>query len=263
MNTLEWESLAPLLPLALLPACQLAAAWSKRQLVRAFGWWGVPLTTGWIGVPVHELSHVLAAYLLGRKVLRVHWFAPDRDNGSLGSVEWQPGTGPLAWLALLVVGVAPLVGGTLCLRGMLAGIALAVRRPLPDPPTAVDWQAWQSAGDALANWALAATATVWARPDPLAWLAVVAWWALISVASHLSPSHSDLRGAWRGGLLVAAALALAMIGCQLTGWDWRHPGLGAAVQLTWWLAPGLVLAMAGSLGMGAIATVLGLLRRRG
>ncbi len=257
------ESLAPLLPWLLLPLTQLAAAWSKGQVVRALGWWGVPLTTGWIGVPVHELSHVLAARLLGRKVVRVRWFAPDAETGNLGSVEWQPGSGPLAWLAMLTVGFAPLLGGALVLRAMLHGASWAVGLPLPGPPASADWLAWRQAVLALADWAKLATLAVWRRPDPLAWSAVAAWWAMASVAAHLTPSSADLRGAWRGGLAVAVAMTLAVAGCELADIRWQDLAMRTAVGLGWLVAPGLLVAIPAGLAVGSGATVLGWVRKAG
>ncbi len=253
--------LAPWLCLALLlPLTQLLAAWSKRQVVRALGWWGVPLTTGWLGVPVHEASHLLAAKLLGREVVRVRWFAPDADSGSLGGVEWRPGQGPLAWLAILTVGVAPLAGGTLALRGLLLGAALATDLPVPAMPQGADGAAWQAAGLALLHWAQAATAALWSRQDPLAWSAVLGWWAVVSVAAHLTPSRPDLQGAWRGALLVAALVAVAVAGLQAAQIPWQDPVMHAVRATTWWLAPGLLLALPATVTVGLTATLLARLR---
>ncbi len=205
------RKLAPtLLPLLLLPLTQLLAEWSKGQVVRALGWWGVPLTTGWLGVPLHEASHVVAAKLLGRTVVRVRWFAPDADTGTLGAVEWQPGTGPLAWLAVLAVGVAPLVAGTLALRGLLQLVAYTMDLPLPSAPLATDLHGWLAATLALGRWALTLTHTVWMRHDALAWLAPLGWWTVASVAAHLTPSRADLRGVWRGVLLLAVPATLTV-----------------------------------------------------
>ncbi len=261
MKLSQLLDLTPLLPLLLLPLTQLVAAWSKGQVVRALGWWGVPLTTGWIGVPVHELSHVLAARLLGRQVLRVQWFAPDAESGNLGAVHWHPGSGPLAWLAVFAVGIAPLLGGALCLRALLEGAAWAAGLALPEAPASSDWQNWQASAIALVNWAAAATLALWRRPDPLAWSAVAGWWAVVSVAAHLSPSTSDLRGAGRGALMVAAMALLAVSGCEMAEIRWQAPLARAAVGLAWLLAPGLLLAIPAGLAVGSAATFVGWLRR--
>lgn len=262
MKLSQLLDLTPLLPLLLLPLTQLVAAWSKRRVLRALGWWGVPLTTGWIGVPVHELSHVLAARLLGRQVDRVQWFAPDQESGQLGAVHWQPGSGPLAWLAVFAVGFAPLLGGALCLRAVLEGAAWALGSPVPQAPVSSDWPAWRSSGIALASWAAAATTSVWRRPDPLAWSAVAAWWTVVSIAAHLSPSSSDLRGTWRGALLLAATALVAVMGCELAGIAWQPALIRAGLALAWLLAPGLLLAIPAGLALGSAATVVAWLRRR-
>lgn len=262
MTLSQLLDLTPLLPLLLLPLTQLVAAWSKRRVLQAFGWWGVPLTTGWIGVPVHELSHVLAARLLGRQVDRVQWFAPDAESGNLGAVHWQPGSGPLAWLAVFAVGFAPLLGGALCLRALLEGAAWALGLPLPQAPASSDWPAWHSSGVALASWAAAATTSVWRRADPLAWSAVAGWWTVVSIAAHLSPSSSDLRGTWRGALLLAATALVAVMGCELAEIAWQPALIRAGLALAWLLAPGLLLAIPAGLALGAAATVVSWLRPR-
>lgn len=240
--------------------CQWAAAWSKAQVVRALGWWGVPLTTGWIGVPIHELSHVLAAWLMLRRVERVRFFAPDGQTGTLGEVQWQPGTGPLAWLALCWVGIAPLLGGALCLRGLLQLAARLTQLPMPAMPASASVADWQDAALALTQWAVACTRSVWARPDAAAWLAVLGWWAVVSIAAHMTPSRADLAPAWKGAIVIAVLAAAGLFALQGCGIPWHGPVVHALQGGAWLVAPGLMLALAATLVVGAAAAVLARLR---
>jgi hypothetical protein len=246
--------------LALLVACVAVAQWSRRQVVRALGWWGVPLTTGWLGVPVHELSHVLAAWSLGRKVERVQWFAPDAETGTLGAVHWQPGKGLLAWLAVLWVGVAPLAGGAACLQGILAAAASVSGVPLPTREVAAE-AGLLPVGLALWRWAIAVTHKAWQADTALRWASAAAWWAMISIAGHMLPSRADLQGTWRGGLVVAVFAAAGLAALQMAGVAWQLPARQAATWLSWQLLPGLALALAATLGWGVLAS--GVARWRG
>jgi hypothetical protein len=68
------------------------------------------------GVAVHELSHALACILSGAKVHSVTLFRSD------GSGEVRHGPPKLKYIGPMLIGLAPLLGGTLCL--VLIGMLL-------------------------------------------------------------------------------------------------------------------------------------------
>ncbi len=88
---------------------QRLAAIADQTWLQRLGWRPLLATTGWLGVPVHEGAHALACVLTRRKIRALRLLAPDRQTGVLGYVLWEPGTGPVAWLAELLVGLAPLL----------------------------------------------------------------------------------------------------------------------------------------------------------
>ena len=67
--------LGPLLALGV--ALFAVQRWSQRFWTQALGWRGVVYATGWLGTPVHELSHWLVGRLFGVKILEVRPFKPD------------------------------------------------------------------------------------------------------------------------------------------------------------------------------------------
>jgi len=79
--------------------------------------------TGWIGTPIHELSHAIVAKLFGFKVISISLFKPEPGTGVLGYVEYQYNkTSFFDNVGCFWVGVAPLVGN-LGLCAVIASIA--------------------------------------------------------------------------------------------------------------------------------------------
>ncbi len=176
----------------------------SRYLSHRLGWSSV-LFTGWIGVPLHELSHLLTARLFGHRIVAYQLFDPDPVTGTLGYVRHAYSRRNLWQLAgSFVIGVAPLLAGTTVLLGLLAlsvpteALTAIVERASVAPSA---WSgAWLLGCDLLD--------AIWAHKTQ--WFPLQLYLALC-VAAHLSPSASDLKNGALGGLLVA----LLLIGATL------------------------------------------------
>jgi hypothetical protein len=201
-------------PLALAAAAlHLVENQLTGRLVSRFGWGGVWLT-GWLGVPIHELSHVAACLAFGHKVKRLRLFSPDRATGRLGDVEhaFDPRS-PWQQVGRFVIGVAPLVGGALVLWALSAAIGPAGVRfePLaagPDP------------GDAIAAAIRQGAAFLRGVADPLVlgrWTTWVILYLCLCVGAHMAPSGPDLKGGTFGLLLALSALLLLNVVVALLG----------------------------------------------
>jgi hypothetical protein len=256
---------SPLLPLlatlALLLAVQALAARTTSALVRLAGWSAVPWTTGWIGVPVHESAHVLACLLLGRRVRQVRFFAPDSTAGTLGQVIWEPGRAPFAWIAALLVGIAPLVLGTLLLQALARlGAHLGhVQLPTFAATSLAEWR------HGLGQWLHLATrlsVDTWTSGGFPRALLLAGWYASACVATHLTPSRADLAGTWRGLGLVLLLTALVILALRTIPLAVGPPLLHALGLVCAWVAPGLVLALVPLSALWLLATSGALLLRR-
>ncbi|MBX3273462.1 MAG: hypothetical protein KF729_24575 [Sandaracinaceae bacterium] len=207
---------------------------TSALLARTFGWRAV-LATGWLGVPVHELSHVAACLVFMHEVEEVKLFSPDPESGRLGFVRHRaPAANPWAELGRLFIGLAPLAGGAFALylvaRAALPDAALAslLDAPSTEVPAreALERALWSSVAlfdpRHLASWRL---------------------WAFLAVATcigaHLAPSRSDLRGAARGALALVLLAFVVNLAAQPFG------GFGEAQlrMVAAWTTPLLALLL--------------------
>ncbi|MBI5478715.1 MAG: hypothetical protein HY906_07670 [Deltaproteobacteria bacterium] len=238
-----------------------------RFVAHRLGWRAV-LVTGWIGVPVHELSHLVAAVVFRHRIVGWSLFDPDPTTGTLGYVRHahtRPGVWQLA--GYFFIGIAPLVGGAVVLALLLVWMV---------PP--VTLRAWLGQGGLLAAAAPAADPAVLATGAGLAGLArrlpdlgwtlpaevwrARTWWLPLqlylcaAVAAHLAPSARDLAGGLRGALVViallgAAATIGAATGTSLAGTLLAVPVTALLVVLT------VALQLLHALGAAAVAALLG------
>ena len=58
---------------------------TQQRLAERFGWRSV-MFTGWLGTPIHELSHAAMCKLFGHRIDDIALFEPDRESGRLGYV---------------------------------------------------------------------------------------------------------------------------------------------------------------------------------
>ncbi|MCH2181185.1 MAG: metalloprotease family protein [Mariniblastus sp.] len=181
----------------------------QRRLAERFGWKSV-MWTGWLGTPIHELSHALMCRLFGHRVDEVVLFEPDPESGRLGYVRhsyrrknWFEEIGNV------FIGIAPLIGGSLVL-GLLLWLFY------PDPTRAAIEAVKGQAGDPeLLGRAWSIIQLMGQEILAPANLVTVRFWTFIylvfCVGSHMAPSRSDYRGAGRGALILSIP-ALVLVG---------------------------------------------------
>ena len=86
-----------------------ALVYLSGQMCRVLGYKTV-ITLGFIGVPLHELSHAIMCVLTGKKITRIAFYQPCVD-GTLGFVEYRYRPTMIGKLTNFLVGIAPLFGG--------------------------------------------------------------------------------------------------------------------------------------------------------
>lgn len=192
---------------------------SQRRLAERFGWNAV-LWTGWLGTPIHELSHVVMCWLFRHRIDEVVLFEPDQQSGRLGYVRhsYRHDNG-FETIGNVFIGIAPLIGGSLVLTILLLifyfDAAVGGFRPSPN-------EEGQALG--LLEQTFAMTRQIGSEIFTLKNLASVRLWLflylVLCVGSHMAPSRSDYEGASRGVFWLATgltgiALTLVLVGVQL------------------------------------------------
>jgi len=219
------QALSVLGPLAL--AAALLSGLERllsARLQSRFGWHGV-LLTGWLGVPVHELSHAAACLLFGHRVEKLSLFAPDPATGRLGAVQHAWDRRSLYQQAgRFVIGIAPLLGGALVLAGLTALLGPEGLRP----PDLLPADGWLGAAHAAVTQVRALAAALAGQEGVGRGLTWAYLYLGLCVGAHMAPSPTDLRGCLPGLLLLLALVLLANLATLALGHD---PAAGQALAV--------------------------------
>ena len=106
--------------LLILAVSSFTARVTFNNLAGAFGTNCGVYTTGWLGTPIHEISHLLACWAFRMKVVEVQLFEPDYQSMSLGYVKYSFNESSVYQrVGCFFVGLAPLAGG----MGMILALA--------------------------------------------------------------------------------------------------------------------------------------------
>ncbi|MFK7767691.1 MAG: hypothetical protein AB8B55_10760 [Mariniblastus sp.] len=223
---------------------------SQRRLVERFGWRSV-LWTGWLGTPIHELSHALMCRVFQHRVDEIALFEPDEESGRLGYVRHSFKAGN--WfqeLGNFFIGIAPLLGGSLVLAILLwlfypdaASAAMEAAQPgsvtvstddglsddfINDMNEIEDSLGLGSSENLNVETETGSVQQMFNVVSSMCGkilqvknLATPRFWVFIylvlCVGSHMAPSPSDYHGASRGvfifgGIIFAAVFLLALVG---------------------------------------------------
>lgn len=196
----------------------LTQRWIFLLLYRAIGLKGIVTWTGWLGTPLHELSHVVVGKLFLVEITKVKLWEPDPTDGVLGYVRYRvPRLRPAELhkvVGTFLMGIAPLFGGALFL---LAALHLTSRDPAAMFAEARRFAtlAESAPPDALGRGFVALVKAVYLTifaEGPLSWRPWVFLYVAMCVGAHLAPSRADLQGGLSGllVLLVAALFANAI-----------------------------------------------------
>lgn len=92
---------------------------SLKNFQRCFGSKAL-MITGFIGVPIHELSHGLIALLFGHKITEVKLFQKPDLNGTMGYVKHSYRKNNLyQQVGNFFIGIAPMFGGTISIIALM------------------------------------------------------------------------------------------------------------------------------------------------
>jgi len=217
----------------------------QQRLSRRFGWNSVMLT-GWLGTPIHELSHALMCGIFQHKIIDMALFQPDKKAGRLGYVTHTYTRGNLFQeIGTFFIGIAPLIGGTAVLLALLMLFFPDVGRASLFTSTS-DLSLWEQTQNSLQG----LFSGLFQSSNLANWKLWTFLYLVICVGSHMAPSTSDYQGAKKGATLVLLGLVVVSILVVMTG-----SGTNATLEfLTPILAP-IITALIAVVILVAIATV--------
>lgn len=202
------------------------AAWQRRLLLRHFGWKSL-LLTGWLGTPIHELSHAAAGLLFGHKISEMRLFKPNPVTGQLGYVKhtYNPRNPYAAILGNAMIPIAPLFGGALAILLLTlllvpdflprtdtpatSASAINDRAPQPSDPQAVSRD---NSRDLRQFWQTITSVNTWTR-----WQFYVYLYVVFCIAMHLSPSRQDFQNFAKPAVILSLAIVVLIFLILLVG----------------------------------------------
>lgn len=194
----------------------------QMRLASRFGWKSV-LWTGWLGTPIHELSHAVLCKVFRHRIDEIALFEPDRRSGRLGYVRHTWNTNN--WfeeVGNFFIGLAPLVGGSMALGGLLwfffpeAVPNMIDRSGIIDGAEAIE--STSVIGMIIAS--VQSLVSDLLTPNNLfSWKFWLFTYLVLCVGSHMAPSRSDYDGASRGVTMVVLAMVGVLLLISLLGYE--------------------------------------------
>lgn len=225
---------------------------TQHRLATRFGWKSI-LWTGWLGTPIHELSHVAMCVLFRHRIDDVALFEPDLQSGRLGYVRHSfTKANRFQRIGNVFIGLAPLVGGALALGTLLwlfypdavktallrQQVEMVEQSTLPvnelsaaEPSTAETSTAERlmtelSMSASVTNFFNATTTaagSLFRQIFNVPNMQTKRFWCFLyltlCVGSHMAPSRSDYAGARHGVLLLTAMVAAGVLLVSMLGLD--------------------------------------------
>lgn len=159
------------------------------------------LILGVVGVPIHELSHLLLCLLFGHKIQDFSLYKPSAD-GSLGYVEHQYKISWFSPFANLMIGLAPIAGGL----GAFVGLTFWLR-----PDLISHLESLNESVSALSGIRFE-LAGVLAQITSTGGIINTVCWVLIgfSILLFCAPSRADFAGCKSGVVMIFVSLLFVM-----------------------------------------------------
>lgn len=151
--------------------------------------------TGIIGVPVHELSHLIVAILFGHKIKEVKFFQVNDENRTLGYVNHSYNPRNIYHqIGNFFIGIAPIICGSLIIILLLKIFIPSSLEATNDLVTSNGIFTFLKSIFSLSNFK---------KPEFYLFLYLV-----FSICSHISLSTADIKGAFIGVIFIFIILLI-------------------------------------------------------
>ncbi len=176
--------------------------WTQKNYHRSVGVKGI-LWTAWLGTPIHELSHALAAKMFFHKITGIKLFQPNFLSGELGQVSHRWNEKSIFQnIGNFFIGLAPMIFGSIilsCFLYFLVPNGREIFASLTVPEYSIE--AFLKSG-----------LSIFKKMFEIGNIKKFEFWLFLYVsfciASHMSPSSQDKKGILHGLIFIVSILLL-------------------------------------------------------
>jgi len=185
------------------------------------------LSTGIVGVPIHEFGHVFFCVFFAHKIKEVKWFTPNSTDGTLGVVRHTYNKKNIYHqIGNFFIGLGPLLFGSAVIIGLM-------------------YLLMPNAGQmSFTGGYFASVWNTFLVIFHLSNFAKLTWWLFIilacSIAMHMDLSWEDVKGSLRGLLYITIIVFVMNLVLCLINTSWARAVTGACL----WLSVSVVSFMA-------------------
>ena len=190
-------------------ACVILNMLSREQNKRLLyiGGWKALLISAWIGTPIHELSHYLAAVIANHKIIELELFKPDKRTGSLGYLThtFKDDDFYQAVFGNTIIAIAPFFGGAVIIYLLSTLIFPDFSLFARDVPklyyfsldNLTEWNFYSLFLKSHIKFFAFIFNKIFSPEMVSSWKLYVFLFLIFGIANHISPSGSDFENFWQ------------------------------------------------------------------
>lgn len=178
----------------------------NRKLL-SIGGWNALYITSWIGTPIHELSHFLAAVIANHKIIELRLFKPDKRSGSMGYMthSYRDNNFYQAVIGNTMIAIAPFFGGAAVIYLICTFIfpnfslftANVPRLHYLNMSDFLNWNEYALFLKTHLDFFEFLFEKIFSAEMIGSWKLYLFLFLMFGVANHLSPSGSDFKNFWQ------------------------------------------------------------------
>ena len=159
------------------------------------------MVTGFIGTPIHELSHAFCAIIFRHKITGIKLFQRPDENGVMGYVEHSYNKNSIyQQIGNFFIGIAPIFGGILAIIGLMRLLVpQAFEMFFQILVDSVNFETFnQVTLEGIANAYLGLLKLIFSLENFQNLYFYIFLFVAICISSHMSLSPADIKGAFKG-----------------------------------------------------------------
>jgi len=201
-------------------ACIILNLLSREQNKRLLyiGGWKALMVSAWIGTPIHELSHYLAAVIANHKIIDLKLFKPDKRTGSMGYMThtFKEDDVYQAVFGNTIIAIAPFFGGAAVIYFFSTIIFSDFSLFAPEAPRLYylnldslnEWNTYSLFFNSHLKFFGFLFKKIFSLAMLSNWKLYLFLFLMFGIANHISPSGSDFENFWQPATMLLVIIIL-------------------------------------------------------